>query len=227
MYDATKNWTTSSVTIGLMAIISPTITAENPHIYREQIELVQPFAKRLHIDLMDGVFTPNKSIDIAKLWWPENMIIDLHVMYKDPSSYLDEFLRLKPELVIVQAESDCDIPKFAAALNEALIKCGVALLPTTQVDSITYVFAEIQHVLIFSGNLGHQGGSNADLTLLDKVKHIKTLNPSLEVAWDGGVNDQNAKLLSDAGVDVLDVGGFIHTSQNPLAAYNTLTTAVN
>jgi ribulose-phosphate 3-epimerase len=210
-----------------MAVICPTITAENPHTYREQIERVQPFAKRLHIDLMDGVFTPNKSIDIAKLWWPENMIIDMHVMFKEPSKYLEDFLRLKPELVVIQAESDCDIPEIAAKLNKASIKCGVALLPETTVDSITFAFAEIQHILIFSGNLGYQGGSEADLQLLHKVKQIKQLNPSLEIAWDGGINDQNVRQLTDGGIDVLDVGGFIHNSQNPEEAYNTLTAAVN
>jgi ribulose-phosphate 3-epimerase len=210
-----------------MATISPTITAENTHIFREQIERVQSFAKRLHIDLMDGVFTKNKSVNLSEVWWPEQMAVDLHLMYQQPESYLLDILRLKPQLVIIQAESDCDIPRFSAELNKASRKCGIALLRDTNVESMSYTFAEIQHVLIFSGNLGYQGGSKVNLELLDKVTQVKSINPSLELAWDGGINDQNAKLIAQAGVDVLDVGGYIHSASDPRAAYNTLTAAVN
>lgn len=210
-----------------MAIICPTITAEDPHIYREQIERVQPFAKRLHIDLMDGEFTSNKSIDLAQVWWPENMATDLHLMFKDPATRLKDIIRLKPELVIIQAESNADVPQFAAELSKHSIKCGLALLPETTVESVVFAFAEIQHVLVFSGNLGYQGGSEANLSLLQKVKDIKALNPSLEIAWDGGVNQQNAPSLANGGVDVLDVGGYIQFSKDPEAAYKLLTTAVN
>ena len=77
---------------------------------------------------------------------------------------------------------------------------------------------KIDHVLIFSGDLGHFGGK-ADLTLLNKVKYLKDKKPSLEIGWDGGINDQNAQNLLDGGVDVLNVGGYIQRSGDPAHAY--------
>jgi pentose-5-phosphate-3-epimerase len=75
-------------------------------------------------------------------------------------------------------------------------------------------------VLIFSGNLGHFGG-HANLKLLDKVTKLKELKPTLEIGWDGGVSDHNAKQLADGGVDVLNAGGYLH-GHDPAKAYATL-----
>jgi ribulose-phosphate 3-epimerase len=76
-------------------------------------------------------------------------------------------------------------------------------------------------VLVFSGNLGHHGGE-ADLGLLEKVRQIKVHHPEVEIGWDGGINDQNVKQLVEAGVEVLNVGGYIQKADYPERAYATL-----
>jgi len=77
------------------------------------------------------------------------------------------------------------------------------------------------HVLVFSGNLGRHGGE-ADLGLLEKVRQIKAHHPEVEIGWDGGINDQNVKQLVEAGVEVLNVGGYIQKADDPEHAYATL-----
>ena len=62
-------------------------------------------------------------------------------------------------------------------------------------------------------------GGQANLALLDRVRQAKKWKPSVEVGWDGGVNDHNIRQLADGGVDVLNVGGFIQKAAEPLAAY--------
>jgi pentose-5-phosphate-3-epimerase len=57
------------------------------------------------------------------------------------------------------------------------------------------------------------------MNLLDKVKELRKLKPTLEIGWDGGVNDRNARQLAEGGVDVLNVGGFIHSAEDSRAAY--------
>jgi pentose-5-phosphate-3-epimerase len=76
-------------------------------------------------------------------------------------------------------------------------------------------------VLIFSGHLGYHGGE-ADLGLLDKVAKVRAHHPEAEIAWDGGINDQNAAKLVAGGVNVLNVGGYIQNSSTPQEAYATL-----
>lgn len=210
-----------------MAIVVPTITAENTHTYREQMERIEPFASRIHIDIMDGTFTPNKSVSVNSLWWPEATEIDIHVMFQHPQKVLQQLAELRPSLVIVPAESDKGLHTIVNDLEQHAIRAGVALLPETPVSAVKTLLPKLQHVLIFSGNLGHQGDSHADLTLLAKVQEIKAINPVIEIGWDGGVNDQNVKQLTEAGIDVVNAGGFIHFAKGPETAYRSLNALIS
>ena len=204
-----------------MIDICPTVTAADLRTYNVQIEQISLFATRLHIDVSDGEFTPNKLLDLEYVWWPGGMRADIHVMYKRPFEHFDMLAGLRPQLVIVHAEAEGDFVSFAQGLRHHGIEVGVALLADTTVDTIAPALWLIDHVLIFSGSLGHFGG-HADLRLLDKVKQLKTLKPQLEIGWDGGVSDVNAYALSKGGVDVLNAGGFIHGASNPEEAYRKL-----
>jgi ribulose-phosphate 3-epimerase len=201
-----------------MPVICPTVTAYDTHAYREQMERIEPFARRVHIDLMDGQFAPTKSPPLNQIWLPDNITSDIHLMYQHPMNYLELLVKLKPNLVIIHHEADVDHAHFATHLRENGIKAGLALLQQTRVESIADLMPCFDHVLIFSGDLGHHGGT-ADLSLLDKVKEVKEKFPEVEIAWDGGINDQNAKQLAGAGVGVLNVGGFIHQADKPQEAY--------
>lgn len=201
-----------------MAIICPTITTNNLHTYRQQIEGVAVFAPRIHIDLADGLFTPNELIAIDKIWWPENVSADIHLMYKDPDSVIDKVIAYKPNLVIFHAEASGNFDSVAGKLSAAGVRVGVALLAKTEVSLIGSKIDLIDHVLIFSGDLGHFGG-HADLSLLGKVSELKALKPKIEIGWDGGINDENAAELAGSGVNVLNVGGFIQKATRPDEAY--------
>lgn len=201
-----------------MASICPTVLAEEPHAYREQMERIAPFAQRIQIDLTDGDFAPSKTVRIEEIWWPETTQADIHLMYHRPFEYVEQLLKLNPHLVIVHSEAEADFAALAAKLHNHDIKAGLALLAETPVEAIKPFLNVFDHILIFSGALGHFGGK-ADLGLLNKVNQIKSLNPGVEIGWDGGINDQNAKALADGGVDVLNVGGFIQKTEDPATAY--------
>jgi len=204
-----------------MAVICPTIMGENPHQYREQIERVAPFVTRIHIDFADGKFTDSKTPSLDQAWWPHTMQADLHVMYENPAAYLDAIIPLNPHTVIVHAEADGDFLALADALHQAGIQVGLALLAKTSVETIRPFLQSLDHILIFSGNLGHFGGT-VDFDLLDKVTAVKALKKDLTIGWDGGINADNIRRLADGGVDVLNVGGFIQRAEEPLAAYQEL-----
>jgi ribulose-phosphate 3-epimerase len=204
-----------------MAVICPTVTPTNLHEFQQQLNQAVDLAPRIHLDLMDGEFTPSKSPTLDDMWKPAGVAVDLHLMYKLPAEQLQAMVRLKPRLVIIHAESNGDFQEISTKLREADIKVGLALLQATPVDRIEPALNSIDHVLIFSGNLGYFGGT-ADLTLLNKVKAVKQINPQLEVGWDGGINDQNIGQLIEGGVDVLNVGGYLQKAGNPAHAYATL-----
>lgn len=204
-----------------MPIICPTVTAETPHDYRQQLLRLQPFAERVHVDLMDGQFAPTTSPALSEIWWPPEMKVDIHLMFQDPMDYIDQLIKLRPRLVVIHNEAHVHHMHFAAQLHQAGILAGLAILGDTPVEHAYQIMHSFDHVLVFSGHLGYHGGV-ADLGLLDKVQKIRVHHPEVEIGWDGGINDQNIQALVRGGVDVLNVGGFIQAAAAPAQAYKIL-----
>ncbi len=204
-----------------MPVICPSILAADQETYRRQIEKVAHFAHRIQIDLSDGVFAPRKTVEPEDAWWPVGFKADLHLMYKNPLPAIRKLLEHKPNLIIVHAEAEGDFGQVIEICRRHAVKLGVALLPQTAAETIFPALKDIDHVLIFSGELGSFGGQ-ADLKLLNKSSILKNRKPDLEIGWDGGITDQNVSELVFGGVDVLDVGGFIQNTADPERAYRAL-----
>ena len=202
-----------------MAVITPSVTATTVQEYNQQIERVAGFANRLHIDVADGVFAP-ATVPVGQCWWPVNVMADIHVMYQQPWSQWESLLSLLPRLIIVHAEAELDdLPAVADELHTMGIGIGLALLqptPVTAIDKSWWQF--LDHVVIFSGDLGHYGGQ-ADLSLLRKVAAIRKRRPDIEIGWDGGAHPDNVAELSQQGIDVITSGGFIQHASSPIDAY--------
>lgn len=204
-----------------MALICPTVLAPDAHEFQTQMNRVSAFASRIQIDLTDGVFAPTPTVALEQVWWPEDIQADLHLMFKDPLAHIKDAIAQKPHMIIVHAEADGKFARIAEEVHKHGIKVGVALLSRTSTHMIKPALHLIDHVLIFSGDLGKFGGI-ADPKLLSKITQIKEWKSDIEFGWDGGVNDQNAKQLADGGVDVLNVGGFIQGSSDPKGQYDKL-----
>ncbi len=209
-----------------MAVVCPTITETTIEGYNKRIESLATFAERIHPDLTDGDFAPNKTINLAQLHWPDTMIVDLHVMYRHPIEHIETVIALNPHMMVFHAEADGNLFQLIDSLQSVGVKAGLALLQETTVESQKKLIEKVDHVLVFSGNLGYHGGS-VDFTQTKKITEIKAINPNAEIGWDGGVNDEHAKNLVDAGVDVLNTGGFIAHADDPATTYKNLVAIAN
>ena len=204
-----------------MSVLVPTITAENPSVFKEQIERVTGFAERIHIDLADGEFAPPFLVGIADLWAPEGWVVDIHLMAHDINSFLPQLISLTPNMIIVHSEASSGALDAIQAIKKAGIRAGLALLRPTVPKTVEEMINQADHVMIFSGELGRFGGT-ASLMQLEKIRLIKAINPNVEIGWDGGVTAENAYSLVQGGVDVLNVGGAIHKASDPRAALERL-----
>lgn len=209
-----------------MSQIVPAITVETVDQYKVETEKLSPFARRVHIDITDGEFAPTFLLSEQQLYWPEAWEVDVHAMVMRPSEHIEQIIALKPSLVIFHAEASEDLLPHFAALKQAGIKAGVALLKTTVPAKVQAYITEADHVLIFSGDLGKHGGI-ASMMQLEKVRLVKKIKPHVEIGWDGGVTVANAYTLTQGGVEVLNVGGEIANSENPVDTYNQLVKEIN
>lgn len=209
-----------------MAEVTPAVLAESPQAYEHDLQLAVSLSSRIQIDLVDGEFAENKTINLVQAHWPQSVRADIHLMYHHPESQLETVLATRPHLFIVHAEAEgLDLPAFmriAEALRPHDIRLGLALLAPTQVETVRPLLAYADHVLVFTGELGHYGGV-LDSSCLDKISEIKALYPDMEVGVDGGINDETIATVLAAGADVCNVGSFLQRADDPQAAYATLT----
>ena len=153
-----------------MPVITPTITTDDPHEYRAQMELIASFAEGVHIDFADGVFAPTELLHIDKAWRSDDLITHIHIMYQKPSEIIDDVIHLEADLVILHAESD-NVRESLELLQENGTRTGIALLPETSVADLQELDIDnlFDHILVFGGHLGYQGGK-ADLDQLAKIE---------------------------------------------------------
>lgn len=210
-----------------MSVICPTITTSDPHVYREQMEIIASYTDGVHLDFSDGIFSPAELLPLDEAWRSDDLITHAHIMYQNPLEFVDDIIHLEADLVILHAESD-DVKKCLQALRDNGTRTGIALLPETSVADLQELEIDdlFDHVLVFGGHLGFQG-AEADLDQLEKVKRIRKAYPDIEIAWDGGVNDKNARQISDAGISILNVGGYLHGAKEPKTVYDTLVSLVS
>lgn len=204
-----------------MAQIVPAILTNDPNEYKKQIEIFQPFAKRVQVDISDGTFAPGATIPVANVWWPQGMEVDLHMMVVRPSEHMPLILQMKPSLCIFHAETGEDLVPIFDQLRAAGIKAGVALMKSSFPDDYRRYIEVVDHVLVFAGDIGRQGGQ-ADMLQAEKIPLVKAINSNCEIGWDGGANLRTARAIARAGATVINVGSALTTAADPSAVYEDL-----
>ena len=205
----------------MSAVITPAILAENAAQYKEQVDRITGFAERVHIDISDGEFAPTLTVSIPELWAPGGWMVDIHAMVDKLDEYIPKLIALRPNMIIVHAEAKGDVQTTLTQIRQAGINAGLALLRSTVPRTVEEMIKLADHVMIFSGELGRFGG-NASLMQLEKIRLIKSINPGVEIGWDGGVSIDNAYSLVQGGVNVLNVGGVIQKASDPHAIFSKL-----
>jgi ribulose-phosphate 3-epimerase len=210
----------------MAATIAPTVLAETTDQFKAMMEKIHQLANRVHIDISDGEFAPTFTINANEAWWPQGWHADIHAMVARPSEYVEQLIALKADLIIFHAEVAEDLLPIMQRIKTAGVKAGIALQRPTVPSAVAPLIEQADHVMIFSGNLGHYGGT-ASLMQLEKVRLIRAIKPDVEVGWDGGVTLDNAFNLAQGGIDVLNVGSTIAKSADPAATYNALVSEIN
>ncbi|MBR3324002.1 hypothetical protein IKG24_00465 [Candidatus Saccharibacteria bacterium] len=206
--------------------VVPAILAESKLEYRTQIERVNNFARRVHIDVSDGVFAPATTLDISNIWWPKEWKADIHLMSAHPSQQLDMIMKLAPSLCILHGEASEDLLPIFATLKKEGIRTGLAILPSTYPGLVRQYIDVVDHVLIFAGQLGMQG-SPADMMQMEKIAIVRSMKPELEIGWDGGANVSTMRALAHADLDVINVGSALSKVDNPAEVYHAMVAEID
>ena len=185
-------------------------------------------ADYIHVDIMDGVFVPNISFGIPvteAIHRHATKPLDVHLMIVNPELYVEDFVKAGASIVTVHVEACTHLHRTLQEIKRLGVAAGVALNPHTPIELLTEVLEEIDLVCVMSVNPGF-GGQKFIEHSYAKVANLKNLilkkGAKTQIEVDGGVSEQNAKRLVEAGADILVAGSFVFKAPDPIAAIASL-----
>ncbi len=134
-------------------------------------ELEDAGCDMLHIDLLDGYFSPSMPIGlelIKQLRAKTDLYFDAHVMARDNTFFMEQLADIGMGRMCFQVEPEVHISKKLSWIKSKGIEAGAALAPGTPVQSLEYVLEQCDFVMLMMINPGF--ASDASEGVLDSVK---------------------------------------------------------
>jgi len=196
--------------------IAPSILSADFACLRDQIEEAEKAgADYIHVDVMDGHFVPNLTIGplvVKAIKECTNLPLDVHLMIDNPELFLDDFVNAGSDLLAVHVEACPHLHRLIQNIRSYDIKAGVALNPATPLYCLDDIVSEIDFVVIMSVNPGF-GGQKFIPQAIDKVRNLRRMidarELSVDIELDGGVTEENAAEVAEAGASILVAGSAV------------------
>ena len=172
----------------------------------------------LHIDIMDGIFVPNKTWSIEEtITLVENHTkpLDVHLMVSDIKKYIDDFSTLNPTYITFHFEATENPKEIIEYIKSKNIKVGISIKPRTTVEDLIPYLNLVDLILIMSVEPGKGGqeyltSANEKIDELELLRNAYKYNYLIEV--DGGINNNTIKECLNA--DMFVVGSYITSSED-------------
>lgn len=208
-----------------MCDILPGILEKEWEPIEKKLEIIKPFAKAVHIDLLDGKFAPNTTfLDPTPFKkYADTFLLELHMMVEEPINYLDKWADAGFRRFIGHVEHMSDQEKFVAK-GESLGEVGLAVDAKTPVSTIQVPFYDLDVILVMTVNAGFSGQAFLP-DCLDKARQIREKDFTEVIQIDGGVTDAIVLKAQKVGVSRFVATSYLFKSEHPFKQYSKLHSA--
>lgn len=196
--------------------LAPSILSADFAKLGEEVKIIDKAgADCIHIDVMDGIFVPSISFGlpvISAIRKCTDKVFDVHLMIDEPVRYVSEFADAGADIITVHSEACKHLNRTIQTIRENGCMAGVALNPSTPLCELEYILEYVDIVLLMSVNPGF-GGQEYIPNITDKIRALRKMaddkGVSVEIEVDGGITPDNAKMVIEAGADMLVAGSAV------------------
>lgn len=169
----------------------------------------------LHFDVMDGIFVNNITYGLPVLQAIRkitDLTLDVHLMIQDPMRYVGRFAEYGADFISFHIESDGNTMETLTDVKNSGAKAAIAIKPATPAESVYDYLPYLDMVLVMTVEPGFGGQAFIPETV-EKVRKIRKkideLGLDVLIQVDGGINNETAVIVSEAGADVLVSGSYL------------------
>jgi ribulose-phosphate 3-epimerase len=202
------------------ALVAPSLLAADFSV--EAARLVDGAADWLHVDIMDHVFVPNRTIglsEVQKLREATTIPFDCHLMIVEPEKSAPRYAEVGADTVTFHAEASADPVALARDIRAAGARPGLAVDRDTPVEPYLDLLPHFDLLLVMTIKAGF-GGQEFLPEMLSKVRtarrHIATGHLRVRVEVDGGIDEDTIAAAAEAGADTFVAGTAVFGAQDPV-----------
>ena len=184
----------------------------------DYIKKMQNFGADLyHLDVMDGVFVKNQTIDytyLEQLKMSSTLLFDVHLMVQNPTRVISKYAKAGASILTIHYEVFKSDKAFVNALKKIRklgMMAGIALDIDTDIKVIEPFLKYCDLVLIMTVKAG-KGGQEFNDNALKKIKALRKLDTRILIEVDGGINNQTSAKCVKAGADIVVSGSYIYNN---------------